>query len=91
MEYEWDEIKNARNKAKHGFGFDSIVEFEWETAITAVDDRALYGETRFVSYGYIKGRLHACVYVTRQSARRIISLRKANKREEASYAQTIND
>lgn len=45
-------------------------------------------ETRKVSIGYIELRLYVVVYVDRDGGRRIISLRKANKREVNFYAQT---
>lgn len=47
-----------------------------------------YGEHRMVAIGYIGLRLYGVVYVDRDGRRRIISLRKANSREEARYAET---
>ena len=44
-----------------------------------------YGELRVVSAGYIGGRLHLVVWTARGDTRRIISLRKANDREEKAY------
>jgi uncharacterized DUF497 family protein len=40
------------------------------------------------AFGYISNRLHYVVYVDRDDVRRIISLRKANSREEKRYAKT---
>ncbi len=61
--------------------------FDWERAVIFEDDRFEYGETRFVAYGRIRGRLVAVVYTLRGDAVRIISLRKANSREEQRYGQ----
>jgi uncharacterized DUF497 family protein len=44
-----------------------------------------YGEPRVVSAGYISGRLHLVVWTARGDIKRIISLRKANDREEKAY------
>lgn len=85
MLYEWDVRKNRANKAKHGVGFAVIEDFEWETALHALDDRQGYGEARCVAVGYIGGRLFICVYTDRGTKRRIISLRKANVREVRIY------
>ena len=89
MDFEWDDVKNSKNAARHGVAFEDIGRFDWSTSLTACDDRHDYGETRFVSLGLIDHRLHVCVYTQRQSARRIISLRKANKREEALYEEAL--
>ena len=51
------------------------------------DMRHAYGEPRTVCLGYIGLRLHMVVFTDRSAVRRIISLRKANAREVARYAQ----
>ena len=50
--------------------------------------RAEYGERRFIAYGFIEERLFVCVYVWRGERRRIVSLRKAIRREFDAYRQT---
>lgn len=52
-----------------------------------VDDRADYGEVREVGYTVIAQRLYVVVFVQRGDTMRIISLRKANKREIKHYDQ----
>ena len=81
----WDEKKNAANKAKHGIEFDSVYEFSWKNAAFLPDNRKDYGEERQRGLGLIDGRLHVVVYVVRNEDIRIISLRRANKREERLY------
>ena len=90
MLYEWDEQKRAANKARHRVDFLVVVDFDWDSALVAPDDRRDYGEERFVSIGPIKGRLHVLIFTRRDATVRIISLRKANKREVRQYekAQT---
>ena len=61
--------------------------FEWDTAVVREDTRKPYAEPRFQATGYIGDRLHVMVFCIR-AAVRVISLRKANKREEKSYAET---
>jgi len=53
------------------------------------DDRFDYGEVREVAFGYIQGRLFVCVYADRDAERRVISLRKANKREVKRYGENL--
>jgi uncharacterized DUF497 family protein len=53
------------------------------------DDRFEYGEVRQVAFGFINGRFFVCVYTDRNAERRVISLRKANKREVQRHANKL--
>jgi uncharacterized DUF497 family protein len=87
MYYEWDENKRIANLAKHGVDFASAEKFEWDTAIETIDDRFDYGEERWVALGFIGNKLHVLIYSYRADIIRIISLRKANKREREYYEE----
>ncbi|WP_454683980.1 BrnT family toxin [Ancylobacter moscoviensis] len=82
--YEWD--PNKEDASRHGVPFAAAEAFEWETAIEARDTRRPYAEVRTVAVGFIDDRLHVMVFSRRAEKLRIISLRKANKREIARYA-----
>jgi len=84
--YAWDERKRASNLRKHGVDFAIVQNFDFETALVLRDDRKNYGEERYRAYGTIKGRLHAFVFTRRDERIRVISLRKSNAREIATYA-----
>jgi uncharacterized protein len=88
MEIVFNSTKDATNKEKHGVSLGTASDFEWDEAVTWPDERKDYGEPRMVGIGYIGNRLYVIVFVDRGDERRIISLRKANKREESIYAQT---
>ncbi len=83
--YEWDEAKRRANLARHGVDFADLVRFEWAAHEVEADDRVDYGESRWRARGLIDGRLHVVVYTQRQGRLRIISLRKANRREIAGW------
>ena len=85
---EFDPAKNARNIAGRGISFERAEDFEWETAVIIRDSRRDYKETRFRAMGMIGERLHAMVFTPRGDGIRVISLRKANRREERMYAET---
>ncbi len=87
MEILFDPHKDAINKHKHGVSLADAAAIEWESALITLDDRIDYGEQREIAIAYIGLRLHVVVYVQRAFARRIISLRKANKREIDRYAE----
>lgn len=86
MRYTFDPAKQAANVAKHGVFFSAAEDFEWETALVQVDDRRSYGEIRFTAVGVIGDRVHVLVFNLRETEVRIISLRRANRREVKRYA-----
>jgi uncharacterized DUF497 family protein len=54
--------------------------------LTVGDDRRDYGEDRFITIGFLDRRMVVLVWTARAPDRRIISLRKANAREQTIYA-----
>jgi len=91
MKYEWDGAKRIRNIEIHGLDFVDAQEVLEGPCLIVPDDRKDYGEDRCIAFGLLKGRLTALVYTERsESITRIISFRKANKREERLYVKEIN-
>lgn len=84
--YEWDETKRRRNQVKHGVDFAQAVEFDWHTALVVEDDRRDYGEPQSRVLGLVGDRVHVMAVAVRGDLIRIISLRKANRREVDYYA-----
>ena len=87
MRTEYDAQKDAANQAKHGVSLALASAIQWPDVLCFVDDRADYGEVREVGYAVIAQRLYVVVFVQRGDTMRIISLRKANKREIKHYDQ----
>lgn len=77
----YDPRKNARNVAERNLNFECAAELEWETASIMEDIRGNYPERRFVASGYLDGRLHVLCFTPTVDGIRVISFRKANKRE----------
>ncbi len=88
MDFEWDDAKRASNLAKHGVDFERFRSIDWTTALTLEDIRGRYGERRFVTIGSIEDRLYVAVWTERDATMRLISLRKANKREVKRYEES---
>jgi uncharacterized DUF497 family protein len=86
MDTEWDPDKAATNLRKHGVDFaDAVGVFEDEYALSREDPDA-HGEPRFVIIGIdFLGRMLTCVYTYRGARIRLISARRATRRERASY------
>ena len=83
--YTFDPAKAASNKAAHGVNFADAERFDWQTALVIEDTRRDYGEKRYVALGKVGERIHAMVFSPRGDAVRLISLRKANRREIRRY------
>ena len=89
MDCEFDPTKNAANVAKHqGVSLADADGFEWDTAVIREDTRKPYPEQRFEATGYIGMRMFVMIFCRRGDFVRVISLRKANQREEKRYAKT---
>ncbi len=89
MRIEFDPAKSASNASERGLPFELTAELDWSGASVRPDERRDYGEGRFVALVPMSGRLYVVCYCIRGDARRIISFRKANKREERTYAKTF--
>jgi uncharacterized DUF497 family protein len=85
VKIEFDSAKNKANLAKHGVDMAAAMDFDFETATTAVDNRRQYGEERIVALGLIGQRLYILVYTMRGKTLRVISLRKANAKERKAF------
>nr|WP_294516224.1 BrnT family toxin [uncultured Rhodopila sp.] len=88
--FEWDDGKNARNVAKHGISFALAKRIFEGPVLTAVDDRADYGELREVSIGMVDGAaVLTVVHTDRQGTVRIISARAASRSERRRYEEAL--
>ena len=89
MKIEWDEEKAASNLQKHGVSFDEAEEVFYDpNALEGFDAEHSVDEDRFFIIGLSNRRLLYLVFAERQgTVIRIISARKAVKREQVSYEQ----
>ena len=91
MEFTWSETKRAINLRSHGLDFvDAPRVFEGAT-YTFEDDRFSYGEQRFVTLGLLAGIPVSVVHTESEHEIRVISFRKATKREAQIYFDAIQD
>ena len=84
---EFDALKSERNAQTRGLRFERAADFDWGSAIVVPDVRRDYGETRLVATGFLDGRLHMLCFIRIPDGVRVISLRRANKREVLEHEQ----
>jgi uncharacterized DUF497 family protein len=85
MVYEWDKEKAEKNLRKHGVDFaDAVTAFSDEAALTLADD--YLDEERFITVATdVLGRVLVVVYTWRKEHIRLISARRATRREQRQY------
>ncbi len=90
MNFEWDEKKNKANYIKHWLDFSDARYIFQNPVLSKIDDRCEYNETRHIWLWNLEWRIVVMVYTIRNNKYRIISLRKANEKEQAIYRQQAN-
>ncbi|TAK92046.1 MAG: BrnT family toxin [Burkholderiaceae bacterium] len=89
MQIEFDPAKNEANQTKHGVSLSLAAELDWEAALVWIDGRFDYRETRMIALAPKTGMLYYVAFVDRGTVRRIISLRRANRREVKHYVENF--
>jgi len=85
---DFDPSKEERNLAKHGLSLAMAADLDWETALVWLDDRIDYGEPRQIALALKGNLLFSVAFVVRGDFCRVISLRRANKREIRQYVES---
>lgn len=85
VRHTFDTAKDAANRAKHGVSLALGAEVVGGAVTTFLDTRCDYGEDRFVTFGLVGSRLYCAVWTLRDDEMRIISVRKANAKEQKRY------
>lgn len=85
--YEWDLKKSIANLTRHGVSFEEAASaYNDPLAITFPDPDHSVGEERLLTFGLSNtGRLLAIISTERETALRIVSARKATRRERGIY------
>ena len=88
MEIEWDSDKADSNLKKHGVSFEEAATALLDPLALAQEDAAAEGEPRWVLIGMsAQLRLLTVVYTLRRQDRiRLISARRATRKEAKHYA-----
>ena len=89
MQIDFDPDKRDKTMAERGLDFGRADEEFAGRHFTAEDAREDYGELRYITVGKLDGRMVVIVWTPRGEARHIISMRKANEREQARYAHRV--
>ena len=89
MEITFDPAKREATLRERGLDFADAAEVFAGQTFRFEDDRFDYGEQRMIAVGTLRGRMVVIVYTDRSNGRHIISMRKANDREQARYEEQL--
>lgn len=82
--YEWNEQKNAANKAKHGIAFEVAIKVFDDVYIEA-PSTGQHDEKRMLAIGQVNEKELVVIYTSRDIRKRIISARRARTYERETY------
>jgi uncharacterized DUF497 family protein len=89
MAITYDPAKREWTLRERGLDFERAEQVFAGPTFDRPDDRRDYGERRIVSFGILQDRMVVLVWTPRGGARHIISMRKANEREQTRYGKTL--
>ncbi len=89
MAISFDRAKRDRTFAERGLAFEDAERVFEGPTYDEVDTRRDYGEVRTITVGWLSGRMVVVVWTTRGGVRHVISMRKANDREQARYRERL--
>ena len=89
MEISFDRIKRALALADRGLDFADAAKVFDGPVFEFEDDRFDYPEPRIVTYGLLDDRLVAVIWTETAAGRRVISMRKANDKEQRKYRNRL--
>lgn len=84
-----DPAKRAKTLAERGLDMCLAGRVFAGRHFTAPDGRVDYGEARYITIGEMDGRMVVLVWTPRGASRRVISMRRANVREQEKYAHYL--
>ena len=85
MKFEWDSSKDKTTQRERGIGFERAAEILMGPTVEWLDGRRDYGENRIRALGESSGEVLHIVYTRRGDVIRIISVRRASRKERRQW------
>ena len=89
MQIDFDPKKDLANRANHGVSLAIAASLDWDAALVWIDDRFEYDELRMIALAPETNTLYYVAFVDRSEVRRIISVRRATRKEIAYYVENF--
>ena len=89
MRITFDPTKRDKALSERGLDFDDAALIFAGVTLEVEDTRKDYDETRVICYGLLEGRMIVVGYTPRGADRHVLSMRKANEREQKRIAPLL--
>ncbi len=89
MRITFDRAKDAANRLRHGVSLALARDLDWDASLVWLDERFDYSEVRMIALAPRADVLYYVAFTDRGNIRRIISLRRATRREVKHYVKNI--
>jgi uncharacterized protein len=86
----WDEAKRQATLRDRGLDFADAEEIFAGRVLSVRDERRDYGEERWITAGWLRGRFVMIAWTLRGDGRRIISMRHGHADEEEYYREQMD-
>jgi uncharacterized protein len=87
---DFDPVKDKLNRAQHGLSLSFAKKLVWDEALVWLDNRYDYEEERMIGLVPEGSTLYYVAFVDRDKARRVISLRYAERKEIKHYVENYS-
>lgn len=89
MEISFDPEKRAATLAERGLDFADAARVFGGPVFEFEDRRFAYPEARWSTIGLLDGRMVVVIWTEAEGGRRVISMRKANEREQVKFRRKL--
>jgi uncharacterized protein len=90
MKLIWDEAKRQATLILRELDFANAAEVFATSYLEFEDDRFDYGESRYITFGFLDSRPVAMVWTQRDNGRRIISMRHVHEEELEARRRSLD-
>ena len=91
MRITFEPVKREWTRKARDLDFAEAAEVFAGPHTILADDRFDYGEPRYISAGYLRGRMVVIVWTPRDDARHIISMRHCHEKEARRWRKYLGD
>jgi uncharacterized DUF497 family protein len=87
----FDPAKREKTLRERGLDFADAAQVFAGRTLTRLDLREDYGEDRYQTFGYLRGRMVMLAWTPRGDDRHVFSMRKANAKEQRRLGQQLGE
>ena len=87
-DFEYDPVKSATNRDKHGVDFEEAKTMWLDERGKTLPAKSVSGEARYYLVARLRGKLHTAIWTLREGKIRLISVRRSRREEVRGYSES---